>query len=66
MSMKSLSGDDALFYCIKDGKLVGICLLHVDDFLIGGTESFHELVKEKLIKRFTFGKIESVISSLLD
>ena len=58
MGMKSLSGDDALFYCIQDGKLCGICVLHVDDFLIGGTGSFHKIVKEKLVGRFTFGKIE--------
>ena len=58
MEMKSLSGDDAFFYCLKDGKLIGICVLHVHDFLIGGTTDFHHTDKEKLVSRFTFRKIE--------
>ena len=58
MGMRSLSGDDAFFYRVKNGKLVGICVLHVDDFLIGGSDSFHRCVEEKLVGKFTFGKIE--------
>ena len=58
MEMKSLSGDDAFFYSIKNGKLVGICIIHVDDFLIGGNDDFLKTVEDKLEKRFTFGKIE--------
>ena len=57
MGMKCLSGDDAVFYIVKDGKLEVKCLLHVDDFLIGGSEWFHTLVLNNLLKRFTFGKI---------
>ena len=40
LGMKSLSGDEALFYYVKDGKLLGLCILHVDDFLIGGHSGF--------------------------
>ena len=58
MKMKSVSGDDAFFYYLKDGKLAGLCILHVDDFLIGGNEYFHNLIRNKLVGRFTFGKIE--------
>ena len=58
MKMKSVSGDDTFFYYLKDGKLAGLCILHVDDFLIGGNEYFHNLIKNKLVERFTFGKIE--------
>ena len=58
MKMKSVSGDDAFFYYLKDGKLIGLCILHVDDFLIGGNDYFHNLVSKHLVGKFTFGKIE--------
>ena len=58
MDMKSLSGDDAFFFCIRGGKLVGMVIIHVDDFLVAGTTDFFTVVKQKLIGRFTFGKIE--------
>ena len=59
MQMKSVSGDDAFFYILMDGKLAGLCVIHVDDFLMGGNDSFYNLIEEKLTKRFTFGKIET-------
>ena len=58
MDMKSLSGDDAFFFCVRAGKLVGMVIIHVDDFLVAGTTDFFTVVKQKLIGRFTFGKIE--------
>jgi hypothetical protein len=58
MEMKSLICDDAVFYCLKDGKLIGTCVLHVEDFLIGGTRDFHHTVKEKLVGRLTFETFE--------
>ena len=39
-------------------KLHGLCVLHVDDFLIAGNQWFYELVKTNLVDKFTFGKIE--------
>ena len=36
-----------------------MCILHVDDFLLAGNETFYKLVQEKLLSRFTFGKVES-------
>ena len=59
MKMKSVSGDDAFFYILMDGKLAGLCIIHVDDFLMGGNDHFYNLIEEKLAKRFTFGKIET-------
>jgi hypothetical protein len=58
MGMKKLSGDDAFFYLSMNGELAGLCILHVDDFLLGGNSYFYSLVKSKLIGKFTFGKIE--------
>ena len=50
IGMVPLSGDDAVFYLIRNGKLIGLCLLHVDDFLTGGTQEFENMIdKKKLI-----------------
>ena len=59
MGMKSLSGDDCFFYLIKNEKLVGICLIHVDDFLIAGDKKFLDDTEDALKERFTFGRIEA-------
>ena len=56
--MKNLSGDGAFFNKFKKNKLDGICILHVDDFLISGSKEFQKEVLQKLKGRFTFGKIE--------
>ena len=58
IGMKPVSGDEAVFHMIKDGILIGLCLLHVDDFLVGGSPEFHKLLGRRLQGRFTFGKIE--------
>ena len=58
MGMKSVTGDDAFFYLNKKGKLHGLCVLHVDDFLIGGDSYFYDIVQNNLVDKFTFGKIE--------
>ena len=57
--MKTLSGDASFFYLIKNGQLIGMCILHVDDFLIGGTSDFFELIENNLMNKFTFGKVQS-------
>ena len=56
--MLQLSGDDAMFYHMTNGKLSGLCALHVDDFLTGGTLEFEKLLDRKLQGGFKFGKIE--------
>ena len=58
LGMAQLTGDDAVFYLMKQGRLVGLCILHVDDFLTGGTVEFESLLDDKLKGRFQFGKIE--------
>ena len=32
IGMKAVSGDKAFFSKVKDGRLIGLCILHVDDF----------------------------------
>ena len=36
-----------------------MCILHVDDFLVGGTEDFEKLLNSKLKRRFSFGRTET-------
>ena len=33
-------GDEAFYYKLQDGKLIGLLLLHVDDFMYGGSKEF--------------------------
>ena len=51
--------DAGLFYLIKDGKLVGIVALHVDDFLHAGNRYFNTVVLPQLLGCFKVGKSES-------
>jgi len=53
------SEDEALFYLVKDNQLLGICILHVDDFLVAGMDDFREKLSEKPGGRFNFGKVET-------
>ena len=58
MGMKYVSGDDAVFTKHDtEGNLTGVCILHVDDFFVGGTGAFEKLLKLK--RRFTFGRTET-------
>ena len=61
MGMKPVSGDDAVFtkHEQEGGALIGVCILHVDNFLVGGTEAFEKLLNNKLKNRFTFGRTET-------
>ena len=47
--------DPALFYFFVDETLHGILVVHVDDFLYGGTALFHEKVIKKLFEVFVVG-----------
>ena len=49
------SYDNALFYWCKNGKCLGIIVLHVDDILYSGTKDFVSLIIEKLKSIFTVG-----------
>ena len=44
--------DEALFYYRVEGKLCGVMVLHVDDFLFGGNERFQKDVIQSLISTF--------------
>ena len=44
-----------MFYWKAKGKLAGIFVMHVDDFLWGGTEEFEKRIIEKLKTEFKVG-----------
>ena len=46
--------DPCLFYLRRDGKLLGICGVHVDDLLGGGTSQMNQVL-ENLKKKLPFG-----------
>ena len=48
--------DPALFYLFHEGKLEGLFLMHVDDFLWAGSELFNVTIISPLRKKLCFGK----------
>ena len=55
--MTKAETDPALFYYVKNEKLVGILALHVDDSLYPGNTRFDKDVIEPMMFRFNFGKV---------
>ena len=51
-----LQVDPALFYWYQDDKLAGLFVIHVDDFLWGGTKEFEEHVINEIRSKFDVGK----------
>ena len=49
--------DSCLFYYHYNGKLEGILIIHVDDYLSSGSAIFQTNIIEKLRKTYIFGKI---------
>ena len=50
------SVDPGLFYYRADGKLQGLFIIHVDDFIWSGTRCFCDEVVEKVRTAFLCGK----------
>ena len=50
--------DEALFFWMHDGVLHGIIACHVDDFLYGGSDLFHQQVIAKIKEVFCISKEE--------
>ena len=59
LGCKQSSHDPALFFKNSQvNELVGIIVLHVDDFLHAGTKQFEETVSDRLADVYTMGKVE--------
>ena len=50
--------DKALFCWYSEEKLQGIFVMHVDDFMIGGSDQFKKEVINKIVKKFKIGNRE--------
>ena len=57
--MRTLDGDQAVFYQIKNDTLIGMIGVHVDDLLLTGTEDFHSDITDVLEDRFKFTKMKT-------
>ena len=58
LGMKQSSSDLGLFSYSVQGETHGVCVIHVDDILCGGSNLFMTNVIDKLKKRFAFGRQE--------
>merc|ERR1712002_1135235 len=58
MGLKTLPGDEAVYYQHKNGKLEGMLLSHVDDFTIAGTKEFVQRIVAGIEENFTISKVE--------
>merc|ERR1712240_535586 len=58
LRLKTLPGDDAVYYEHKNGQLMGLILSHVDDFTIAGTLEFVKRIVIGIQERFAMGKVE--------
>ena len=59
LGFKTSHYDAGFFYLIKDGILIGIVALHVDDFLFAGSKYFNQAIITKLLSCFKVGKSET-------
>ncbi len=48
--------DPGLFYKHEQGKLIGMILLHVDDFLVSGNRHFKDSVVKEIMKKYDVSK----------
>ena len=64
LGLKLSPYDSALFSYVKEGKLLGIICLYVDDFLFCGTEDFRKNVIPKIQHRFAVGSEEQGVLSI--
>ena len=63
LGTKAVSGDEAFFSLTRDGQLMGLCILHVDDFLVAGRSQFLLDLDSLLKGRFKFGENEGPLNS---
>ena len=59
LDFKTSKYDSGMFYLLKDGKLIGIVALHVDDFLHAGSKYFNTIILPQLLGCFKVGKSET-------
>ena len=55
LNMKMCALDQSLFYMQREGKLIGLICIHVDDFFWCGETIFEQLVMNKFTAHFSIG-----------
>ena len=58
MKLKTMPGDEALYYNNEKGELRGAVLSHVDDFSLAGDDDFVDEIVKGVSERFTVSKVE--------
>ena len=58
LGLHKVHADGALFVYVKNGKLHGLIVSHVDDLLVMGDDVFEREVEYKLKEKFVFSKME--------
>ena len=58
LGMHQVHADGTLFSYVREGKLHGLIVSHVDDLLIMGDALFESEIEKRLAKTFIFSKIE--------
>ena len=56
--MEVMPADNAYFYLRKDGRLVGQVAIHVDDFFIGGEDTFNDWFLKMVADNLEISKVE--------
>ena len=56
--LEILPSDNAYFYCLKNGSLVGQVVIHVDDFFISGNEEFVDWFIKMVSASLKVSKVE--------
>ena len=59
LGFKVVKGDEAFYYKHENGRLIGMIVTHVDDFIVAGSPSTIDSVKEAIMKELTISKVES-------
>ena len=59
LGMHKVHSDGALFTYVKDDKLQGMIVSHVDDWLVIGNQTFENDIVSKLKENFKFSKVET-------
>lgn len=65
LDVKQSKYDQALFMWYHDGILCGIMACHVDDFIFGGTELFHQTIIDQVRSLFIIGMEENTTMKFL-
>ena len=66
LGLHKVHSDGAMFVYVKDNKLQGLVLSHVDDLLLAGNSTFKTEFEEKLKEFFTFSKLKKTLSTIVD